>query len=63
MCFAPNDIYRAPLSTIQKRNNLDKVYRFGDPGPGGAYHTYHVERVLDIETGLYHYDAICFQIY
>ncbi len=28
------------LSTIQKRNNLNEVYRFGDVGPGGAYHEY-----------------------
>lgn len=30
------------LSTIQKRNNLNKVYRYGEPGPGGAYHEYDV---------------------
>lgn len=30
------------LSTIQKRNNLNEVYRVGDPGPGGAYHHYTV---------------------
>lgn len=28
------------LSTIQKRNNLNTVYRDGDVGPGGAYHDY-----------------------
>lgn len=28
------------LSTIQKRNNLNVVYRVGDVGPGGAYHDY-----------------------
>lgn len=28
------------LSTIQKRNNLNEVYRHGDIGPGGAYHDY-----------------------
>ena len=28
------------LSTIQKRNNLNEVYRCGDKGPGGAYHDY-----------------------
>lgn len=32
------------LSTIQKRNNLNEVYRCGDPGPGGAYHNYRAER-------------------
>ena len=30
------------LSTIQKRNNLNAVYRDGDVGPGGAYHEYNV---------------------
>lgn len=28
------------LSTIQKQNNLNKVYRAGEIGPGGAYHHY-----------------------
>lgn len=30
------------LSTIQKRNNLNEVWRDGEPGPGGAYHHYTV---------------------
>lgn len=30
------------LSTIQKRENLNEVYRLGEEGPGGAYHTYGV---------------------
>ena len=30
------------LSTIQKHNNLNEVYRMGEPGPGGAYHVYTV---------------------
>lgn len=30
------------LSTIQKRNNLNAVYRIGEPGPGGAYHDYDI---------------------
>lgn len=30
------------LSTIQKRENLNEVYRYGDPGPGGAYHDYDI---------------------
>ncbi len=30
------------LSTIQKRENLNEVYRMGEDGPGGAYHTYMV---------------------
>ena len=28
------------LSTIQKRNNLNEVWREDEPGPGGAYHHY-----------------------
>lgn len=28
------------ISTIQKRNNLNSVYRSGDVGPGGAHHDY-----------------------
>ena len=28
------------LITIQKRENLNDVYRTGEPGPGGAYHEY-----------------------
>ena len=28
------------LSTVQRRNNLNEVYRCGDVGPGGAYHEY-----------------------
>lgn len=28
------------LSTIQKRENLNEVYRSGEPGPGGAHHEY-----------------------
>ena len=28
------------LSTIQKRENLNAVYKDGAPGPGGAYHDY-----------------------
>lgn len=30
------------LSTIQKHNNLNAVYRDGNPGPGGAYHEYDI---------------------
>ena len=32
------------LTTIQKRENLNEVYRIGDPGPGGAYHSYEIYR-------------------
>ncbi len=28
------------LNTIQKTDKLNKIYRFGSPGPGGAYHAY-----------------------
>lgn len=30
------------LSTIQKQNNLNAVYRVGDQGPGGGYHDYDI---------------------
>ena len=30
------------LSTIQKRENLNVIYRAGEPGPGGAYHDYDI---------------------
>ena len=30
------------LSTIQKRENLNAVYPYGEPGPGGAYHDYDI---------------------
>ena len=30
------------LSTIQKRENLNAVYRIGEPGPGGGYHDYEI---------------------
>ncbi len=28
------------LDTIQKRGNLNEVYRLGEKGPGGGYHEY-----------------------
>lgn len=37
------------LSTIQKRNNLNEVWRMGELGPGGAYHHYIVYHSLDAE--------------
>lgn len=37
------------LSTIQKRENLNEVHRYGDPGPGGAYHDYDIYRAGDAE--------------
>ena len=36
------------LSTIQKRNNLNEVYRIGETGPGGAYHDYEVKLVAGL---------------
>lgn len=38
------------LSTIQKRNNLNDICRFGEKGPGGAYHEYGI-CFNGIETG------------
>lgn len=37
------------LSTIQKRHNLNEVWRVGEPGPGGAYHQYAIYHGLDPE--------------
>lgn len=37
------------LSTIQKNHNLNEVWRNGEPGPGGAYHSYTVYHCLDPE--------------
>ena len=37
------------LSTIQKRDNLNTVFRNGEHGPGGAYHHYIVYHGLDPE--------------
>lgn len=28
------------INTIQKRENLNEIYRLGEKGPGGAYHDY-----------------------
>ena len=40
------------LSTIQKRENLNEVYRYGVPGPGGAYHDYEIVAPNDPEVAL-----------
>jgi hypothetical protein len=49
------------LNTIQKRNNLNTVYRDGEPGPGGAHHDY----VVSFGSSLPESDGdgvrICFQ--
>lgn len=36
------------LSTIQKREKLNRVFAAGDEGPGGAYHEY----LIVSDTGL-----------
>ena len=36
------------LNTIQKRENLNRIYRTGEPGPGGAYHDYDIYPASDI---------------
>lgn len=33
------------LETIQKAGKLNEVYRVGEPGPGGAYHTYAIAKI------------------
>ena len=38
------------LSTIQKRNNLNEVYREGEAGPGGAHHVYLVRQPVGDEA-------------
>ena len=40
------------LSTIQKRDNLNTVFRSGEPGPGGAFHEYQVVQYLPDESAL-----------
>ena len=40
------------LSTIQKRDNLNTVFRNGEPGPGGAFHEYQVVQYLPDESAL-----------
>ena len=49
------------LSTIQKRNNLNDVYRCGDIGPGGAFHVYRIEWMVDPGIGLVHSLMLPFQ--
>ena len=40
------------LNTIQKRANLNVVYRSGEAGPGGAYHDYDIYDPSDAEVAL-----------
>lgn len=49
------------LSTIQKRDNLNDVYRIGEPGPGGAYHDYGIYAAGDDPRATVGLRAICFQ--
>lgn len=35
------------LNTIQKRGNLNSVFRSGEKGPGGAYHEYEIVSVIN----------------
>lgn len=51
------------LSTIQKRNNLNEVYRCGNEGPGGAYHEYEIFASSDLEGEGTWYQLlhVCFQ--
>lgn len=46
------------LSTIQKRENLNEVYRMDEPGAGGACHTYLVSLENDPDAPVH---AIIFQ--
>lgn len=39
------------LETIQKEDNLNKVYAIDDAGPGGANHTYLIE---DVDHEVHH---------
>ncbi len=38
-----NENYQEKLSTIQKRNNVNEVFRWRDRGPGGAWHRYLIQ--------------------
>ncbi|MCL2461024.1 MAG: ABC transporter ATPase [Defluviitaleaceae bacterium] len=49
------------LSTIQKRENLNAVYREGEPGPGGAYRTYFINSVENENSEEYGLGIITFQ--
>jgi len=40
------------LSTIQKREKLNDVRRYGEPGPGGAYHDYDIYPAENTEEPL-----------
>lgn len=37
------------LQTIQTEGNLNKVFRYGEKGPGGAYHEYFIEAISTVK--------------
>lgn len=41
------------LTTIQKHNNLNEVFRSGYVGPGGAYHEYDINSAEKDESGMH----------
>ena len=49
---------RETLSTIQKREKLNDIYRCGEPGPGGAYHQYEIRDRMPIGDNIFaHFTA------
>ena len=49
---------RETLSTIQKRERLNDIYRCGEPGPGGAYHQYEIRDRMPIGDNIFaHFTA------
>lgn len=54
---------RETVSTIQKREKLNDVFRCGEPGPGGAYHKYVISDRMPIGTDIFaHFNTeIAFQ--
>ena len=49
------------LSTIQKRENLNKVFAADEPGKGGANHEYDIYPAQDFNEETYPYIVIRFQ--
>lgn len=49
------------LSTIQKRNKLNEVYRTGEPGPGGAYHDYDIYPAVAAPSEQYEIPLACIE--
>lgn len=44
---------RETVSTIQKREKLNDVFRCGEPGPGGAYHKYVIGDRMSIGDNIF----------